>query len=452
MQHHRDVDSLVELVFQSRSFSVLTLPKEKTEANLSVDESELLSFYEANQEQYSDPEKVRVSYIELSLTELASSIEINEDDLVDEYNRAIEDVQVGEELNIAHILVYADDNDVHDQKVNDVLAGIESGTEFGVLAAEFSDDRFTKSNGGELGIHDPETFSDAFNEAVNELNEGEISPPVESEFGTHFVKLLSKTNREAPSLDDMRFDLEARLREAQAQNIYLEKLELMKELAYSAPDLNSPAEQLNLNIQQSDFFSKDFGAGVASAAEVRDAAFSTEVKTEKYNSDVIELEGSRAVVVYVEEITEAQVKPFTLVQAEVLESLKANKLEEAFVAESERLKRILSEGVDIASLSDEFEVQSYNAIRSNDAIISPEVIRFVFAMTHDQDVVRDGFVSQGGDYLFVELTDSRLGSLSGLPEQTASLLSSQRRVQNNRGESAAYSAAVLESAKVKIYN
>lgn len=91
------------------------------------------------------------------------------------------------------------------------LAKVESN--FGVLAREFSDDKLTYMNGGEIPEFGTGKFDAIFESEVMKLkNEGEISKPFSTSFGVHIIKLISHTETPSSKTDDaLLFDVKQKL-------------------------------------------------------------------------------------------------------------------------------------------------------------------------------------------------------------------------------------------------
>ena len=89
-----------------------------------------------------------------------------------------------------HILVKteAEAQDVYQQ----VTAPGATDQDFQALAKEVSTDPSAKQNGGSLGSAVASTYVPEFGEAVAALEPGEISQPVQTEFGWHVIRLVSK--------------------------------------------------------------------------------------------------------------------------------------------------------------------------------------------------------------------------------------------------------------------
>jgi len=57
----------------------------------------------------------------------------------------------------------------------------------------------------------------AFETAVAELEVGDISAPVKTQFGWHIIKLEDKRSKEAPALEEVKAELETQVRQIKAQ-------------------------------------------------------------------------------------------------------------------------------------------------------------------------------------------------------------------------------------------
>ncbi|NDJ76129.1 MAG: hypothetical protein GYB65_07710 [Chloroflexi bacterium] len=78
------------------------------------------------------------------------------------------------------------------ERADQVIAALQNGESFAVLARTFSDDPGSGANGGELDWADPENYVPEFKDAVNGATPGEIVGPIETEFGFHIIQVLAK--------------------------------------------------------------------------------------------------------------------------------------------------------------------------------------------------------------------------------------------------------------------
>lgn len=110
------------------------------------------------------------------------------------------------EYHAAHILVRTEEE--RDQ----VVAALAEGREFGEVAGEFSIDGSSRQ-GGDLGWFAAGVMIPDFQAAVEALEPGQVSDPVQTQFGWHVIKLEETRDASAPALDDVRDELVSELQQ-----------------------------------------------------------------------------------------------------------------------------------------------------------------------------------------------------------------------------------------------
>jgi peptidyl-prolyl cis-trans isomerase SurA len=76
------------------------------------------------------------------------------------------------------------------------------GADFTQLAKDFSADEESKKMGGELGWYPIDQMTPEFKEGIKDLQIGDISPPLKSEFGIHILKVLDKKEQRKLTLEE----------------------------------------------------------------------------------------------------------------------------------------------------------------------------------------------------------------------------------------------------------
>jgi len=131
---------------------------------------------------------------------------VTDDELEAAYADLVDQMGDATEWNAAHILV-----DTEEEAI-DIKAQIDEGGDFEELAREFSTGP-SGPNGGALGWFGLGMMVEPFEAAVVLLEEGQVSEPVQTQFGWHIVKLNETRTQEAPSLDDLRSELTAQIQQ-----------------------------------------------------------------------------------------------------------------------------------------------------------------------------------------------------------------------------------------------
>ena len=102
---------------------------------------------------------------------------------------------IAEQAHARHILVETE------EEANNVIERLEAGEDFAALAAELSKDPGSAANGGDLGFVPKGSFVPAVDEAAFTLPVGEISQPIETQFGWHIIEVLERGERELSAAD-----------------------------------------------------------------------------------------------------------------------------------------------------------------------------------------------------------------------------------------------------------
>lgn len=103
----------------------------------------------------------------------------------------------GDEFNASHILVETE------ERANEIKAEAETGLDFATLAKEYSTGP-SGPNGGELGWFGTGRMVPEFEAAVVEMQPGDISQPVETQFGWHVIRLNDRRKISAPEFDEVK--------------------------------------------------------------------------------------------------------------------------------------------------------------------------------------------------------------------------------------------------------
>ncbi len=135
---------------------------------------------------------------------------VSDDALKQEYENL--KIRVGnKEYKLSHILVESED------EAKKTSAELKKGAKFAKVAKAKSKDPGSADKGGELGWAVPSNFVQPFGEAVVKLNKGQISEPVQTQFGWHIIKLEDTRELKVPSFEEMKPKLENRLQQQTVQ-------------------------------------------------------------------------------------------------------------------------------------------------------------------------------------------------------------------------------------------
>lgn len=131
------------------------------------------------------------------------------------YDAKVAGMKPEEEIHARHILVATE------AEAKEVKERLKKGEDFATVAKEKSKD--PSAEGGDLGFFSRGQMLKPFEDAAFALKEGEISDPVQTQFGWHIIKVEEKRARKAPDFEQVKAQIETYVtRKAQAE--YVAKL------------------------------------------------------------------------------------------------------------------------------------------------------------------------------------------------------------------------------------
>ncbi len=133
---------------------------------------------------------------------------------------------------------------------NEIYERLQDGEDFAELAAEYSDDLSNAQNGGDLGWFARGQMVAPFEDAAFALAPGEISEPVETQFGFHIIELVERDDtrpKDESALQQERF--QAYRDRVQAQ-IASDDIERAGDLTSKLPDDVATGDIFNLAAPQ----------------------------------------------------------------------------------------------------------------------------------------------------------------------------------------------------------
>ena len=119
----------------------------------------------------------------------------------EEYAQWVKAVKGKYEMQASHILVATQ------SEANDIKLKLQAGADFAELAKQYSKDEGSKSNGGSLGRFVQGKFVPEFEAKLSTMKKGDISDPVQTQFGWHVIRLEDKRSVVIPSKEDAKAEI-----------------------------------------------------------------------------------------------------------------------------------------------------------------------------------------------------------------------------------------------------
>ena len=444
-----------EIEDETRQVEMAVLQAAQYAGSVVVTPEDVAARYEQDKSAYQTPESLTLQYLQLSLDDVTSAVDVSEEGLRAFYDQvAPERYVTAERRRGRHILVETGEDDAAAlAKAEQLAARVRDGEDFAKLAAENSDDPGSNTQGGDLGWATRESFVGPFADALFSMQVGEIRGPVKTQFGYHVIRLDEVENSHQQSFDEVRAELEADYRREQAQTLFYERSqELADEAFANLSELDSVAAKLGLEVQSIDGFTRQGGGPFGAERKVIDAAFSDEVLQERQNSPAISLGDDRVLVLRVVDHQLPAQRPLEEVRATIEEELRNEAAGKAAERAAAAAVDKLAGGASWIDVTEELGVTPSQAmtIRRTGEGLPPALTRAVFSapVPQAERPVAGTAVLDTGDSVVFVVNSARAGRLAG--PGTAEYAEQAQQVAGRKGlaEFSAYVAELERTAKV----
>ncbi|MBL4821079.1 MAG: SurA N-terminal domain-containing protein [Gammaproteobacteria bacterium] len=449
-----ELERVAALRLQSRDFRFVALTLGTRTLGEAIPDADITRYYEENQAQFTIEEMVSVQYVDLNKAAIMDEINIEESLVQEQYERERETFEGSAERRASHILFEVgagiSEGEAMEQ-ANSARQRLNAGEDFAMLALEFSSDTVSAEDGG-IGYSDGSAFPQAIEDALLELAEGEISDPVVTEFGVHLVMLTEDAAVAFGSFDEVSERIIRDLKSEEAELLFARRLEDMSNMAFESPDLQALATQLNLEVQESELFPRSGGRGIFFNPSVVSEAFSQDVLKGEFNSNVVEINDSQALVLRSLARQEAQVRPREEVEGEIAVVLRTELEKERALELGERLFAELQASGDIDALLIENElewVELNDTVRDSRAV-NQEITRLVFSLPKPVtgSPVYEGVTLSNGTYVVIELNSVSVGDLSAMADMEKADVKNSLLTQKGQAEFGAFLGNLREEADI----
>lgn len=436
---------------EERDVRYLIVANELLGASSEVSQESVREVYDRDPSRWTSEASVVADYIMVSRDDFLAPVD--SDALEEQFQSVQEEYTVAEQTLIAHILLIQGDDETvetYTRRIDDVASRIAAGENFAELADEVSDDVGSAALGGELGFTDGTVFPEPMEAAISSLDVGEVSAGVETDAGTHFIRIQERVAGETPDYEQLKADLAKSMQEAEAEQTLLVTVDELRELSFNAADLQQPADALSLTVVRSAPVSLSMGEGVFAESAVRETLFSEEVYEAGNNSAILELSGNRFVVVRVAEKRPAEILPFSKVANTIRGDLEANARVAAELAllESLRSRRAGGERLEEIATAEDYEWRVELGARRMGSLLPAEVVAVAFAMQEGAEATLESTKLVNGDLAIVELAAVEQGQLENLSSSEQTAMAEQLTQLQGQLSMLEYRTALRDNAEI----
>ena len=230
---------LAELDGQRKVFQFAVIDPAKLKVDRKISAEEIEQYYQDFAPQFEEPENRDVSFIELSVDQLAQNIVPDDLEIQEYYQNNIADFVIPEKR---HVLQMVFDDQATADKAE---AALNAGGDFFKVAQDIAkQDRATT----DLGEVSQDMLIADMSEAVFDLKKGDYTLPVKSDMGWHIMKVTSITPKKETSLAAAKGKIIENIRKEQAYEQASDVISEIEDKLGAGAGLEDIASQYNVKI------------------------------------------------------------------------------------------------------------------------------------------------------------------------------------------------------------
>lgn len=256
------ISRLIDLQTQSRPLWVKRIAWQDYADKVSISDSEINEYYTAHKPTLISAERVDLQLLAIDPSHVTVQ-KPSDDELLKIFHE-----NTLKNKSLAHILVA--DNDA--QKVANIQSELNANKDFASVAKQYSDDP-TGQMGGEIGVFNEAIFgadANAVKTAISTLNQGEISAPIKTQFGTHIFKVISADTTDFASQKQALYD---EFIQTTKQNAYQDLIVQINAKVADGFSLKDVADEYKLSVQSIKDYPKTNNATAFNQPAVIELAF-----------------------------------------------------------------------------------------------------------------------------------------------------------------------------------
>jgi peptidyl-prolyl cis-trans isomerase D len=448
---------VLALLDEERELRYLVLQPEAFAGTGPVDAAAIDAWYKSHGDEYTQPESVHLAYAELSLADVAATIQVSDQQLNERYERDKATYIQPETRRASHILIALDgatDDAKAAAQAKDLYARIKAGGDFAALARQFSKDTESAAKGGALEWMSREGQVKEFTDKLFAMKEGEVSEPVKTQFGYHIIRMDGLRAESGRKLEEVRAELTATLRnELAATQFGSRQDQLQERLDRAGTTLDKLAQEFSMRRGEVQQFER--GAGglpLGSDTELNRAVFSDAVLAQGRVGGPVQLGEDRITIFQVLKHRPAALKPLEEVRASIVTALERERGQKAALAAAEAAVARLAAGETFDKVAAGLRVKAEPArfVGRGSPDLPVEIRDAVFAAVRPVagQPLRKALQIEDGSVALVEVTGSRVQPMAD--NQQLEKMRSERELQRySRRNADGYVAEILKSARVR---
>jgi len=446
-----ELKQFVNLYMQKRDYRYLVIPVADFKDKVSVTDKDIEQFYFTHEKKYYYPERISLQYVTISAEAIRKQVSIPEDKLLSHYEENKSSYLSPAKWKVAKIVFSnksKEDSFIKEEATKIANYLQQNPDKFAEKYAEITGN----SPNSKGMIVDVVAGDTDFDKHLLELSKAyPISNPILNNGRYVIFKLISYSPAVTKSFKEVRDSINEQLIVEAVQAKYSETLEKLADLSYQTPDsLDMVSKALDLPIMQTDLFDKHGGStDFTKNASLLKAAFSHDVLEMSNNSEPIQIDNDRVVVIRVNKRIAASKIPLPELKQEIRKLISTNMAKdlakqygEEFMSKQQKSVGLMP--IDLAGKQIKWiSVKDVARDNSQDNYFVNEL---AFSILKPKQLA--GKLISDKNYIIVSLDKIRDGDLASMDKEQIASISQQLETSYGLRDYSFYINGLLNQAKI----
>jgi peptidyl-prolyl cis-trans isomerase D len=400
------INDVAKIAYQKRHVKLYDILQLEYEKNIKLTDDDVKKFYDENVNSFIRPDQVKIDFVVYSVAGIVPSVSVVDDEIKKFYDENKQNYEGSEERAASHILLLADNSMSDTEKASvksqadDILVKIKKNPkQFNDLAKKYSQDPESAKNGGSLGSFKRGTMVKPFEDTVYSMKKGDISSVVQTDFGYHIIR-LDDIKGDQVSYKDVKPQIKGELMYQKALEIYNSNADDFSNMVYEKKEsLDSVIDKYKLEVQQSDWLSKEDAQQFFNNPVFSDAVFDKTIIENKFNTPAIEVSPNNLVSARVVDFRKSDTMPFAEVESRIKEFLLKRNAQESLINDGNKIVDDLKSG----NGKEPKWIDDLTIDRADKQGLSDAIAEEIFKMNASKLPAYSGIYDPKGEYMVIKL-------------------------------------------------
>ena len=340
------LNQLIKQIFQTREVRLTPFSLANAAEKQQVSDQEVEQYYNNNKAAFMVPELVKVEYIEIAKPDVEKNIQVSDIEIAQYYQDNKAQFSGRTNQHLAHI-------QVADQTLaQDLYQQLQQGADFATLAKEYSQDKLSAVNGGDLSWSSGGAFPEAFEKAAATTEVGAVRQPINVDGAFHLIKVLERQQGEIQPLDQVKSQIADTIRNELTSSAFFRLEKAAAEKAFENQASLADVERvIGKKAVETAYFSRQDVPTALNFSNVVYNIFDTDLVQGGANSEAINVGDQHSVIVRVVDHKAAGSKTLEEAKTDIVTLLKQQKAEALLLSDAKNLADELNQGKAVQSVT-----------------------------------------------------------------------------------------------------